>query len=161
MAARPALAGRSPGVRLVPQIVAEWSSFPCVGGAAEEGIVMRHTSAEKRKSMTRTETNDTAVRVAAAGASMAPSQTKPGRNGRQRLKATRTKQAAAPRAESKGAQILVWIRRRSVRPSLSRLCSSRCRRPASRSRTLADPPERLISGTESRSTIWTRARGHP
>ena len=51
MAARPALAGRSPGVRLVPQIVAEWSSFPCVGGAAEEG--MRHTSAEKRKSMTR------------------------------------------------------------------------------------------------------------
>ena len=74
MAARPALAGRSPGVRLVPQIVAEWSSFPWVGGAAEEGIVMRHTSAEKRKSMTRTETNDTAVRVAAAGASMAPSQ---------------------------------------------------------------------------------------
>src|ERR1700693_6182050 len=122
MAPRPALAGRSPGVRLVPQIVAEWSSFPCVGGAAEEGIVMRHTSAEKRKSMTRTETNDTAVRLAAAGASMAPSQTKPGRNGRQRLKATRTKQAAAPRAESKGAQILVLIRRRSVRPSLSRLC---------------------------------------
>src|ERR1700693_5347381 len=84
-----------------------------------------------------------------------------GRNGRQRLKATRTKQAAAPRVESKGAQILVLIRRRSVRPSLSRLCSSRCRRPASRSRTLADPPERLDIGNGITLHYLDEGKGTP
>lgn len=100
---------------------------------------MREKSAEKdtRTIMTHTETYDTAARVAAAGAAVAaapvsakngasqkkgaPQRQKtaaggktkaaPKRKSKAKAKAARAKQAAAPRAESKGAQILALIGR--------------------------------------------------
>ena len=124
--------------RIVGEWVCFWLAF---GTPQRDESSCANTSAEKdtRTSMTHTETPDGAARVAAAGAPVAPDQAsgkhgasqKKGASRRQKTaaggrrkaaakrkpkgakasKPARANKAAAPRAESKGAQILALIGR--------------------------------------------------
>ena len=114
------------------EMVAEWVSLPLPLGRRRGMNRHAQTSAEKdtRTIMTHTETHDTAARVAALAAPVAPAQASakngasPKKGARQRQKTAaggkaksapkrkpKVAKAATPRAESKGAQILALIGR--------------------------------------------------